>query len=279
MKKILLITTIALTASFSQAQNVNIPDTNFKAALLAHSPKIDTNNDSEIQLSEAQAAKYVLVPDKAIKSLVGIEAFTACTNLSCHTNLLDTLDISKNTALKQLICNNNQLKNLDITKNINLTEILIHSNQIKTIDLSKNTNLARLFCSSNGLTTLDVKNNTLLTYLSCASNNLTELDVRHNTALTTLLCNLNSSLPKICISNVNETDIASNPSNWIKDDAAEWSLDCSNTTGIDEQDSITPNKFIIRVMNQLGQEISLEKAIDGVFIYQYNDGSTLKIAK
>ena len=48
---ILLIALFAFT--ISQAQIVNIPDANFKNALLNHIPVIDLNGDSEIQISEA----------------------------------------------------------------------------------------------------------------------------------------------------------------------------------------------------------------------------------
>ena len=59
MKKVILILSlVAISLSNNSfAQIVNIPDTNFKAALVAHNPKIDTNGDGEIQVSEAKAFK------------------------------------------------------------------------------------------------------------------------------------------------------------------------------------------------------------------------------
>lgn len=50
MKKILYFLSLLLGfVSSAMAQNVNIPDPNFKNALLNHNPIIDTNGDGEIQ--------------------------------------------------------------------------------------------------------------------------------------------------------------------------------------------------------------------------------------
>ena len=55
VKNVLLIGITILTCIVSaQAQNVNIPDANFKAALV-NNASINTNGDAEIQTSEAAA--------------------------------------------------------------------------------------------------------------------------------------------------------------------------------------------------------------------------------
>ncbi len=54
MKKLLLFIAL-ISFGITQAQIVNIPDANFKNALLNYDPIIDTNNDNEIQISEAEA--------------------------------------------------------------------------------------------------------------------------------------------------------------------------------------------------------------------------------
>ncbi len=75
MKHILL--ALGLLFSFTaSAQIVNIPDPNFKIALLNYTPPIDTNEDGEIQVSEAEAVIYLLrLDNKGINDLTGIEAF------------------------------------------------------------------------------------------------------------------------------------------------------------------------------------------------------------
>ena len=85
-------------------QNVNIPDTNFKAYLVGE-PSINTNGDTEIQLSEATAFNGAIICDSMnISDLTGIEAFTALTELYCSYNQLTSLNVTQNTALTDLNC-------------------------------------------------------------------------------------------------------------------------------------------------------------------------------
>ena len=75
-------------SNFTNAQNVNIPDANFKAALVGNTA-INTNADAEIQVSEATAyTGSIIVGSLSIADLTGIEAFTAIDSLNCHINNL-----------------------------------------------------------------------------------------------------------------------------------------------------------------------------------------------
>ena len=182
---------IGATASFSIdcRQVVNIPDANFKAALLAHNPRIDTDRDGKIQVSEAEAfTEFINCANKGIANLTGIEAFTKIIGLYCNNNNLTNLDVSQNIALKTLNCSNNQLAHLDISKNTTLQILECNNNQLKNLDIRQNIALQTLYCYSNQLTQLDVHQNTDLKTLYCYSNQLTDLDVRQNTVLQTLYC-------------------------------------------------------------------------------------------
>ncbi|MEY4927373.1 MAG: hypothetical protein RI894_1809, partial [Bacteroidota bacterium] len=85
---------IAFTAS---AQLVPFTDVNFKAALLSSicadtngdgvfDSDVDTNNDGKIQVSEALAVTGLIVDNKFINSLGGIQYFSNLQYLSCETN-------------------------------------------------------------------------------------------------------------------------------------------------------------------------------------------------
>lgn len=66
-------TIMNLLGHAAAAQNVNIPDSIFKRELI-NNPKINTNNDNEIQVSEAQAVtESIKVVYQGIKDLTGIE--------------------------------------------------------------------------------------------------------------------------------------------------------------------------------------------------------------
>ncbi len=127
MKKLLLsIVTITVFSFCATAQNVNIPDANFKAYLVGNT-LINTNLDTEIQLSEASAfTGDINCPNLGITDFTGIEAFTALTYLTCWGNNLTSLDISQNVALTLLNCNSNPLTNLNVSQNcINLFKLCL----------------------------------------------------------------------------------------------------------------------------------------------------------
>lgn len=191
-----------------QAQDVYIPDSNFKSYLLGNT-FINTNSDTEIQLSEAQSYTGVLnCSSKSIANLTGIEAFTSVTVLNCRYNDLSTIDLSANINLVELNCSYNQMTSLNLTANTNLVNLdcganllkaldvsnnpLINlnlsQNLISTIDVSSNTSLNFLSIGFNQLTSLDVTNNSALSHLKCGNNQLSNLDVTHNTSLISLQC-------------------------------------------------------------------------------------------
>ena len=117
MKRILLnIITIAAFGFGANAQNVNIPDANFKTYLVGNA-FINTNSDSEIQVSEASAfTGLIYCASLSISDLTGIEAFTALTDLRCNNNSLSSFDITQNTALTGLQCQSNSLSSLDVIR-------------------------------------------------------------------------------------------------------------------------------------------------------------------
>ena len=124
MKKLLQITAVyfALVAfNHATAQNVTIPDNNFKNRLLIANTangiakdengtniQIDSNNDGEIQESEALNVYELYVNQALISDLTGIEAFTNLTLLYCYSNNLTAINVSNNTNLVDLVCSSNE---------------------------------------------------------------------------------------------------------------------------------------------------------------------------
>ncbi len=200
MKNLILLSVTLLLTLISNAQIVDIPDANFKTALLENL-SINTNGDNEIQVSEASAfTGNIDVGGLDIFDLTGIEAFTAIDSLYCYDNQLSTIDISNNTDLIYLHCHNNQLSTLDISNNTAITSIDCSENQLTLLDVSNNTPLEKLYCDDNLLTSLDVSNNTYLTSINCSENQLTLLDVSNNLLLEVLICGDNQ-LTSLDVSN------------------------------------------------------------------------------
>ena len=102
------------------------PDDNFRNYLLEQ----DYGKDGVLTEAEIRNITVMDVSEKDIKSLKGIEYFTALDSLDCSVNELTTLDVSKNTALENLNCRSNQLTALDVSKNTALNVLTCCGNQI-----------------------------------------------------------------------------------------------------------------------------------------------------
>ncbi|MGB0881326.1 MAG: leucine-rich repeat domain-containing protein [Vicingaceae bacterium] len=241
MKKIVLTFITVSTFGFGgMAQNVNVPDANFKAYLVGNS-SINTNADTSIQVSEANAfTGQINCSSLNISDLTGIEAFTSLTDLRFNNNSITNVNLNNNVSLTNLECLNNQLTSLDLTQNINMTRVVCRINQLTSLDLSQNIAMENFYCQNNQLTSLDVNNNINLLRLYCEGNQLTSLDVSNNTLLTRLLCN-NNLLQNLNAANGNNINISTayfktqnNPSlTCIQVDDSTYSA--NNWTNIDAQ--------------------------------------------
>jgi Leucine-rich repeat (LRR) protein len=196
------------------------------------------------------------------------------TNLNCYNNQLTSLDVSKNTDLYVIGCEKNQLTSLDITQNVALLGVSCSDNQISYIDISKNPSLNILRIFNNKLSKIDGLNNKALDELYCSNNLLTSLDISKGN-LVKLDCKSNPYLKKICLNKFQLADTKTLPDRWLKDNSAEWTMECSvSITDLDKQ-NVSPK--LVCIYNLLGQEVKLEQLKDGVYIYLYNDGNYKRI--
>ncbi|HPR32343.1 MAG TPA: T9SS type A sorting domain-containing protein, partial [Prolixibacteraceae bacterium] len=181
-------------------RTVYIPDTVFRAYLV-NNFTINTNEDDEIQYSEAEAfTGRIQVVNSELSDLTGIEAFIHITELYCFNNSLTDLDVSNSPELITLLCWANALTSLDVSNNPVLTSLTCYENSLTSLDVTNCSALESLSCSKNLLTSLDVSNNPLLRFLTCTENAIATLDVLNNPALTSLTCYENS-LTSVDVSN------------------------------------------------------------------------------
>ncbi|WP_343329454.1 DUF7619 domain-containing protein [Polaribacter staleyi] len=211
MKLKLLSIALFFISSTIFCQIVNIPDNEFKNVLLTYSPSIDTNNDNEIQVTEAAAVTSLDVSGHqsyedfgggcdpimdpgcigggggggifidGISDLTGIEAFVNLTSLNCSFNDLTSLDVSALT----------QLTNLDCSYNINYSNYNANFNGISSLTLPTSNTLVTLNTSQNNISTIDVSNQTNLTSLNTNNNILTSLNLTNTPLLQNLKCEYN----------------------------------------------------------------------------------------
>lgn len=190
---------------------VFIPDVNFKAKLIAANitnttasivnpnnsetwnvySKIDTNNDGEIQYSEAQSIIYLNVSGNTgtnggIQSLQGLEAFYNLVYLKCDYNQLTNVDLTVCPNLFSFHASNNVLTSINLN-NSEVLEILNCSyNQLTNINVSQCTNLKFLVVRNNQLTSLNVENNEQIQSVTASYNNLTEFQLHDKGLFRTL---------------------------------------------------------------------------------------------
>ena len=208
MKKVLLsILTLTAICTGATAQNVNIPDANFKAYLLGNA-SINTDADpNEISVTEAGAfTGNVNCQNLSISDLTGIEAFTSILYLYCNNNSISSLDLSQNTSLTELRCNSNSLSALDLSQNTALTSIKCEVNSLTSLNVTQNTLLDYLKCTANSLNSLDISQNLALTELLCEFNSISSLDLSQHTSLIHFRCQ-NNALSYLNVANGNNSNV------------------------------------------------------------------------
>ena len=169
MKQIYLLTALLLFNAFGFGQIVNIPDPVLKNKLVTETcasftdagsftSDVDTNDDGEIQLSEALAVKQLFVAG-ALTSCVGLEAFTNVKRLLLQsTGLTDFSPISGLTALEYLSLYNAAAVTLDTSQMANLQTFNGQNGLWQTLDFSQTKVVTFDVNGCNQLTYLNLKN-------------------------------------------------------------------------------------------------------------------------
>ncbi|MDI1255787.1 MAG: T9SS type A sorting domain-containing protein [Flavobacterium sp.] len=238
--------------SVTKAQTITFSDPKFKAALMASSPsvfvaknsaglfiKIDSNNDGEIQVSEAQAVYqlylFTAVVAQKFSVVDGIEYFTSLTSLTINNELVTNISMTPFSNLKHLLFLNTPVGSLNLTSNPLLLDVEVTNSQLSTLNISGLNQVVTLKCSGGLLTTIDLSSLTALTTLDCSNNQLSSLNCTglnintldcSNNQLSSLDCtglnintlncsNNNLSAMPTGIQNVTYLNVSENPLNSI----------------------------------------------------------------
>ena len=267
MKKLLLILLCLPMIGFGQ--NVNIPDANFKAYLVGNSA-INTNGDTEIQVSEATAFNgSINCANMNLSDLTGIEEFSSLTDLQCSGNQISSLYLGGATGLTYLSCFDNQLISLDVSNNTALTWLNCYDNQLTSLNLNGATALRGLYAWNNQLISLDVSQNTSLISLFLNNNQLTSLD------LSQISCSLQinesgfSENPNLNCVEVTDLSCWQNYIVFLDTSYQYYSTNCSGTS-IKEY---FKDKELLKVTDLLGRET---KGTNQLLFYIYDDGTVEK---
>ena len=211
MKKIVLSIVLILALSVAlNAQNLNIPDANFKSALVSNGA-INTNGDAEIQVTEAVFYLGTInVGNQFIFDITGIEAFINVTEINIGSNFFTTFPAMSSNQLTHLYCGNNLLTSLDV---------------------SGFSNLELLYCGQNDIVSLDLTTNSNIKYLKCDDNDLTSLDLRNgnNSDILQIWMHTNPTLSCVAVDDINYVTANWFNSFYIKDNTTNYSENCSGS--------------------------------------------------
>lgn len=128
-----------------EVNEANFPDANFRRWIQSQS----YGSDGVLTADEIASVKTMIIYDKYIASLQGIEFFTALTALECQRNQLTSLDVSKNAALTTLSAFDNQLTSLNVNGCAALTVLSCSGNRLSSLTTFGCTSLTNLTCYSN----------------------------------------------------------------------------------------------------------------------------------
>lgn len=189
------------TTTFVQAQNITFADSYFKNKLLeadtwneiakntqGNYGKIDTNNDGEIQESEAAQIAELNVSSSSIAYFDGVVYFTNLNTLDCTNNGRTgtplgsgnpiSLDISGMPNLKHLRSENNK-HSLGFGSFSNLEELDLFKNRgfLGVLDLTEFTSLKNLNLGKMLLSGLNIDGLTAIEHLDVSYTNVQQLNV------------------------------------------------------------------------------------------------------
>lgn len=233
---------------------VLITDTNFKEALLDNdNPIIDSNQDGEIQVGEAEAIYELWIDNKGIRNLQGIEAFKNLEQLYANDNVnLESVDFSQNTELELLNLNFTEIASLDLSSNYKLKKLDCYDCSFlnSLIYPDEGGVLEELNVSGSQLSQIETQNLPKLKYLYCRSTKISELNLSENPLFEQLFASENSLLislnlkngninsiidvqvsncpllTSICVDDVDAAD-AKDPNRWVIDTGVVYSENCN----------------------------------------------------
>ena len=310
MQKIITLIVLLFYSMISFSQIINIPDINFKNILLSsnyfnyiaqgisnNNIVVDTNNNGEIEQSEALEVYYLVISSANINNLQGIEYFTNLVWLSVGSNNLTNINISQLTNLSTFACNNNQISTINFTGLINLKRVFVQNNLFSTLDFSGNPLFNELQCSNNpNLTTLKINNNYMQSFVPTYSfepinwsniPNLTTIcaDSFEVTALQNFLTSCNITQP-ITIStncalensefNTTSFSVYPNPSKGI------FTVECEHNiqNGVVEIYTLLGQKvFSEHIVDTHNKIISIQNISKGTYILKVVDNNTTAYKK
>ena len=224
MKNSILLFCYLLLLQQGLAQYTQVPDSNFEQALIDLGIDSEGILDGQFLTTDALGVLELLIQERSISDLTGIEAFIDLLSLVAFENNLSSIDLSQlPITLHSLFLDNNNLTDIDLSPIPNIVNLNLSSNNFTQIDasnlihmfafyVSNNlelssiliencTNLQALGFKNTKIQTVDLSSCPSLRWVDCFDNNyLDSLDFTYNQNLEEVR-SFNSSLTSINLPN------------------------------------------------------------------------------
>ncbi|MEM6718987.1 MAG: hypothetical protein AAF611_06725 [Bacteroidota bacterium] len=163
--------------STTDCRYTQIPDANFEAAL-EDLGLDDISGDGQVPTALIEVENVLIIPNRSITDLTGIQDFTALQVLNIENNSITDLDISGMQNLIVLEAPNAITSSLDASNTPVLEEVNVQESDIATINLSGATSLVQLLVYRTNIASLDLTtNNSMTSLVAFEMPNLTSVDL------------------------------------------------------------------------------------------------------
>ena len=154
MKNIILLFCYFLIVQQALAQYTQVPDPNFEQALIDLGIDSEGILDGQFLTADAIGVLELLIQERSISDLTGIEAFTDLLSLVAFENNLSSINLSiLPITLHSLFLGNNNLTSIDLSPIPNIVNLSLHSNNFTQINASNLTHMFALYLGANTLLT------------------------------------------------------------------------------------------------------------------------------
>ncbi len=186
-----------------EPQFTEIPDIEFERALIELG--LDDVEDGSVLTSNIDEVTDLILEEKGITDLTGIEDFTMLEGLWLANNELTRINVSSNRNLLFLFARDNNLTSVNVSGLTDLEKIEVSGNSLNSINVSDNFSLQQLTVNDNFLGSLDISS-------IPAGPQLNIFDVRNN--------------PLTCIE-VSSGQLSNIPPQWQTDPEDTFSTNCN----------------------------------------------------
>jgi len=222
-----------------------IPDPNFEKKLIDLG--IDSGTvDGKVLTSNIASVTTLDVTSSSISDLSGIEDFKNLDALYFSSNLLTSVDLSKNNKLFLFFGRDNKLTSIKLPETNQLYHIHLDRNNLAALDVSKCDSLRNLSAEDNQITNINLSRSKDLETLFLDRNKLTSLDISKNTVLKTVWCGENQ-LSSVVLPESDNLDVLY--------------LNANNFTSLDVSRYTTLKEFVCSTNELTEIDISNNKAL------------------